>query len=67
MYIERHVFYSRKLNPAQKNYKTGEKEMLSIVETLREYRIILLGYPVTIYNDHSNKTRTETLLIQRWR
>jgi hypothetical protein len=37
------AFYSRKLNPAQRNYTTGERDMLSIVETLRAYRNILLG------------------------
>ena len=31
------AFYSRKLNPAQKGYTTGEKEMLSVVEMLKEY------------------------------
>lgn len=30
------AFFSRKLNYAQKNYGVGEKEMLSIVETLKE-------------------------------
>jgi hypothetical protein len=31
------ALYSRKLNLAQQNYTTGEREMLSIVDTLRAY------------------------------
>ena len=65
------AFYSRKLNPAQKNYTVGEREMLSIVETLKEYRTILLGRDITIYTDHMNLVRTSTTSasprVQRWR
>ena len=37
------AFYSRKMNSAQKRYPTGEQEFLSIVETLKEFKNILLG------------------------
>ena len=64
------AFYSRKLNSAQRNYTTGEREMLSIVETLRAYRNILLGHEIVIYTDHKNlvndRTRHESSRIQRW-
>ena len=37
------AFYSRKLNPAQMWCTTMERELLSIVETVKEYRNMLLG------------------------
>jgi hypothetical protein len=34
------AFYSRKLKPEQTRYTTTERELLSIVETLKEFRNI---------------------------
>jgi hypothetical protein len=48
------AFYSRKVNPAQRNCTTGKREMLSIVQTPRAYRNILLGHEIIIYTDHQN-------------
>jgi hypothetical protein len=47
-------FYSRKLNSAQKRYTTGKQELLSILETLKELRDILLGQQVIVHTDHLN-------------
>jgi RNase H-like domain found in reverse transcriptase len=49
------AFYSRKLKPEQETrYTTTERELLSIIETLKEYRNILLGHKIKIFTDHKN-------------
>jgi len=64
------AFFSKKLNPAQQRYGIGEKEMLSIVLTLKEFRTIIYGYPVIIHTDHKNlahDSQFKTARILRWR
>jgi hypothetical protein len=48
------AFYSRKLNAAQNNYTTIEKELLSIVETVQHFRHILLGHSCRFYSNNQN-------------
>ena len=63
------AFYSRKLNPAQTRYTTTERELLSIVETLKEFQNILLGQKIVVYTDHKNLTckNFNTEQVMRWR
>jgi hypothetical protein len=63
------AFYSRKLTDAQTRYTTTERELLAIVETLKEYRNIMLGQQITVWTDHKNLTckNITTERVMRWR
>jgi hypothetical protein len=54
------AFYSQKLNTAQKRYTTSkrETELLSAIETCKEYKNILLCHhlPIIVFTEHKNNT-----------
>jgi hypothetical protein len=62
------AFYSRALGSAQTRYTTSEQELLSIVETLKEFRNILLGQKVIVHTDHLNSLygKLSNDRITRW-
>ena len=64
------AFFSRKLLDDQKSYTVTERELLSIVEILKEYRNMLLGQKIIVYTDHLNILNVNTKSVdrvQRWR
>jgi hypothetical protein len=62
------AFYSHKLYDAQTCYTTMDQELLSIVETLKEFRFILLGQNIIIWTDHKNLIHNDlkTERVLRW-
>jgi hypothetical protein len=65
------AFFSRKLNSAQQKYSITELELLSIVETLKEFKGMLFGQEIEVYTDHINLTRDALGMtsdrVYRWR
>ena len=50
------TFYIRKLTDAQQRYRVTDRELLSIVENIKEFKTILLGQTLRIYTDHKSLT-----------
>jgi transposase InsO family protein len=50
------AFYSRQMNPAERNYEIYDKELLAVHECFKEWRHFLQGgkYQVTVLTDHKN-------------
>ena len=54
------AFHSRKLNPAEYNYCTHEKECLAIVDALRTWRHYVEGSKGVVFTDHASLQHFET-------
>jgi RNase H-like domain found in reverse transcriptase len=42
------AFYLQKLNTAQGQYTNTQCELLSTIETCKEYKNVILGYPIIV-------------------
>jgi len=64
------AFFSKKFNKCQQKYTVGEKEMLGVVEALKEFRTMVLGYPIEVHTDHKNWVTDKQInkaRVMRWR
>ena len=64
------AFFLIKLIKSQHNYTTTEKELLAIVECLKQFRGIVFGYEINILSDHKNlvyaATLSESQMVMLW-
>jgi hypothetical protein len=51
------AFFSRKLSRTQQKYSVVDIELLAIVEILKEFKEMLWGQDIKVYNDNKNLTR----------
>jgi hypothetical protein len=50
------TFFSRKLFETQQKYSVAKIELLTIVETLKEFKEMLWGQSIKVFTDHINLT-----------
>ena len=55
------AFFSRIFSNPQHKYTTTEKELLAIVEYLKQFQRILISYEINVFSDHKNLVYAETL------
>ena len=63
------AFFSRKMNPAERNYVTGDQELLAIVASFKAWRHYFEGakYTITVISDHNNlKYFLESKPLSQW-
>ncbi len=65
------AYASQTLNRAESNYSLTHQETLAVVWALKHFRDIILGYPITVFTDHSAVTeffkgRNLTGRLARW-
>ncbi|CAI7802329.1 unnamed protein product [Closterium sp. NIES-54] len=61
------AFESRKLQPAERNYATHDRELLAIVHAIKTWRCYVELQPVTVYTDHRplQHLKTQPVLSRR--
>ena len=65
------AFFSRKLTETHQHYSVTEIELLAIVETLKDFKGMLLGQRLKVFTNHKNLIQDALRLtsdhVYRWR
>jgi RNase H-like domain found in reverse transcriptase/Reverse transcriptase (RNA-dependent DNA polymerase)/Integrase zinc binding domain/gag-polyprotein putative aspartyl protease len=64
-------YWSRTLQPAERNYHTTEKEALAVVQCMKQFRMYVLGSKTVVYTDHQALKQVLTMpkpsgRVARW-
>ena len=67
----KHIYFlSRRLSKPKRNYTTTAKELLAIVEFLKQFRGIISGYEINVFSNHKSlvyaTTLSESHRVMRW-
>ncbi|KAJ9509460.1 hypothetical protein QJQ45_001918 [Haematococcus lacustris] len=54
------AYLSKKLSSAERNYTTGEQELLALITACKEWRCYLEGVPFALFTDHKPLTALPT-------
>ena len=46
-------YYSRLLNPDERDYSTTDRECLAVIAAMKKFRVYVLGAPLEIRTDHA--------------
>ena len=61
---------SRRLSKPQSKYTMTNKDLIAIVECLKQYRGIIFGYEMKVFSDNKNlvyaATLSESQRVMRW-
>ena len=64
------AFFYRVLSKPQRNYFRTEKELLAILEFLKQFQGIIFGYEINVFSYHKNlfyaSTLSEPQRVMRW-
>jgi transposase InsO family protein len=50
------AYFSRKMTPEQQRYGTYDREMLAVIETVKQFSHYIKNQPVVLYSDHESLT-----------